>query len=300
MSTQTLYVLAFILSVLIAVFFWVLAVIVFLKGKREFQNITLALALIFYSLFISSGFLEGMSTNGNDSFNLFLYQWSYAMGVLVLSSCFLFILSIYLGRTPKKSLLIGTLLIALPGVALSFSPWSITHAHYSKGISTSSNGTLYFIVPAITLFFCASCIVTAIAGRRKSKGIDRARLNIIFMGFMIFIPFPLIFSYMLPAITGDSNYTNYTFIASVIPLGLMAYTIIGLRLLDIRIILRKTGLLVTFLCVLAIPIVLLLIALSGLELSSSATKGLLSALFVLLLGVSPFLWKRMERYSSRL
>src|SRR4030043_396505 len=166
MTTQTLYVMAFILSILIAAFLWVLAVIVFLKGKREFKNITLALALIFYSLFISSGFLEGISTNISDSFNLFLYQWSYAMGVLVLSSCLLFILSIYLGRTPKKSLLIGTLLIALPGVALSFSPWFITNAHYSNGISTSSNGTLYFIVPAITLFLCASCMVTAIVAWR--------------------------------------------------------------------------------------------------------------------------------------
>jgi hypothetical protein len=59
MTTQAYYVLAFALTAIVAVFMFVLATVVFLRGKREYLNITCALLFIFAGLFVASG-LSGL------------------------------------------------------------------------------------------------------------------------------------------------------------------------------------------------------------------------------------------------
>ena len=300
MTTQTFNVMAFTLTIIVSVFLCVLAVLVYLRGKKEYTNIVLALAIIFGALWLSSAFAEKIFANPSDSWTLFTFRWANAAGVLALLFLFLVIQALYLGRTPRKWFLVVACLIALSLPPLCFSKYVISGAHYSSGSLTATSGSLDWLVLALVIISCGGGIYLEVAKWRKSSGIDRARAGIILLGLAIFLPADVIGNYIVPAFSGNYIYSNYTFLAGIILLALTAYAIIRLRLLDVRIILRKTGLFLASLFVLAIPVALLLIPLSSAAISSMAMKAVLFGLFLLLLAVAPFLWRWMERHLSRL
>ena len=291
---------AFTLTIIVSVFLCVLAVLVYLRGKKEYTNIVLALAIIFGALWLSSAFAEKIFANPSDSWTLFTFRWANAAGVLALLLLFLVIQALYLGRTPRKWFLVVACLIAVSLPPLCFSKYVISGAHYSSGSLTATSGSLDWLVLALVIISCGGGIYLEVAKWRKSSGIDRARAGIILLGLAIFLPADVIGNYIVPAFSGNYIYSNYTFLAGIILLALTAYAIIRLRLLDVRIILRKTGLFLASLFVLAIPVALLLIPLSSAAISSMAMKAVLFGLFLLLLAVAPFLWRWMERHLSRL
>jgi signal transduction histidine kinase len=299
MTSETLNLLGFALTVTLACFLWVLAYNVFVKNKGEYLNITLALSMLFAGSWLVSGFIEKILSNPSNAFTLWTFRWAYAAGCLALFFYFLFLLGLYLGRPPGKRTLIVLSVIAMITVAAALSPWAIQSAEYSEGNLTSSSGILFIWLSLFVICFGTASIYLAVAKWRRSNGIDRARTNIILCSLVFFIPFILLFSLALPAITGNDIYTSYSFLAGAIPIAFTSYAIIRLRLLDVRIILRRTSVFLLNLLILATPLAVLMAVISNVDLSPSMEKGIIFAASIALISITPFVWKRLERFSSR-
>jgi len=299
MTSETLNLLGFALTIILACFLWVLAYNVFVKNKGGYLNITLALSMLFAGSWLISGFIEKILSNPSNAFTLWTFRWAYATGCLALFFYFLFLLGLYLGRPPAKRTLIVLSAVALITAAVSFSPWAIQSAEYSEGNLTSSTGILFIWLSLFLICFGAASIYLAIAKWRRSIGIDRARTNTILCSLVFFIPFVLLFSLALPAITGNDIYTSYSFLAGAIPISLTSYAIIRLRLLDVRIILRRTSVFLLNLLILATPLAVLMAVISNVDLSPTMERGIIFAASICLISITPFVWKKLERFSSR-
>ena len=299
MTSETLNLLGFALTVILACFLWVMACNVFVKDKGDYLNITLALSMLFAGSWLISGFIEKILTNPSNAFTLWTFRWAYSAGCMALFFYFLFLLGLYLGRPPGKRTLIVLLTVALFTVGASLSPWAIHSAEYSDGTLTSSTGILFIWLSLFVIVLGTASIYLAVVKWKRSYGIDRARTNIILCSLVFFIPFILLFSLALPAITGNDIYTSYSFLAGSIPIAFTSYAIIRLRLLDVRIILRRTSVFLLNMLILAIPLAVLMVVTSSVNLAPTMERGLIYTASVALISIAPLVWKRLGRFSSR-
>jgi signal transduction histidine kinase len=291
---------AFAVTVILALISVAIAFFIYANNKKDFMNVAYALFLIFFAAWLVSGFAEKILVTPGDEFTTWTFRWANATVGLALLFYLLFLLAFYRGRSPKRGALAFFLLLGGAIVFMSLSPWGIESAHYGEGSLTSRNGPLYMPLMLIFIAICAAILCLAILKWRKSTGIDRARMNLILLGFAPILPFGLTFSVFLPVLTDNYSYTNYTFIASVLPATITAYSLIRHRLLDVRVVLRKTGVFLLFILALGAPVIAVAAILSNIDMSRAAQTGLLCLIFVAALAVAPSLWEKLEAYSSRI
>ncbi len=300
MSRTNWYLLGFILTVSSALILWFLAALVYLRDRKSYLNKALALSMICMGFWAISGFAEKILPTPNDTFTLWTYRWAYAAGVLTSILFMTFSLILYSDRYDHRKYFLPLFIIGLAISILCFSPLVITRAIYRNDNLTSQNGPLYPLASFSIIIPTVLSIYLIFRKWSRSTGIDRARTSIILLSIVIFFPIFALCIFILPAITGSDIFTNYAFIAGFIPIASTAYTIIRLRLLDVRLILRKTSVLLLGTVIFSAPLVLLLFILSKVSMSSWVEQGLILISFMVLIFFAPDAWKFFQRLSSRL
>jgi signal transduction histidine kinase len=299
MTRTDWYLLGFILTVIVACVNWWLAALVYRRNKRGFTNRTLGLALTFMGFWVASGFVEKISDHPSDTFTTWTFRWAYASGTLSLTFFLLFLISLYLDHSPGKIIFWPLLSLGLIASAFSLSPLVVEFASYNEGAIASRYGNLH---PWVSIFVIAISLISIYLILNKwhtSKGMDRARMNVMLYGFGFFLPFLILSIFILPAITKNDIFTNYAFIGASIPFFATSYTIVRLRLLDVRVIIRRSGVILFGALTLSFMMIGVYLLLSRVHASPPVEKGVILIFFLLVAIFAPYMWKRLESISSR-
>jgi signal transduction histidine kinase len=293
------YFIGFVLTVIAACVLWGLAVAVFRSNRKGYMQRMLALAMVFLGLWLLSGFAEKVLPTPNNTFTLWTFRWAYVTGEMAAVFFVLFGVSLFLGRAPSRPVRVAVLLTGICAAVLCLTPLVIQSASYHADLLTSRTGPLF---PLVELVIIGSCVGGVYLITRKwmhSTGIDRARTSIVLFGMVIFVPVGIVSVFVLPAIIGNDVSSNFAFVAGLIPAVFTSYAIIRLRLLDTRIILRRSGVLLIGTAVLTLPLIALFALIESMHLNPVA--GYSAILIVFLLGVffSHDAWKSLQKLSAR-
>jgi signal transduction histidine kinase len=301
MTTHDWYVLWFVLTIIAAISLWSMAVIIFRKSRGSPPNQMLALAFLFGGLWVLCGFVDKIFSPPNNGVTLWSFRLAYLFGDITMLLTFLFVLVLNTEKRPRTSILISC---AILGAIISFialTPLGFRSASYTAaGEVSMDTGLLYSMLSIFFVTFTLISIFLIAKKRQASSGIDKARANIIFSSMVIIFPTTIFCTYILPAATGNSAYTDYTFLigAFVAPVFYF-YAIVRYRLLEVRFIIRKSGLILIGIIFFSIPL-LALYAIYVFEPLNSAVKGAISiAVLLPLFILSPQIWRYLQRASAR-
>ena len=300
MSHKDIYFIGFVLTVIAACVVWVLAYVVIRNNQKDYIHRVFALTMIFMGFWMLSGFAEKILPHPNNIFTLWTFRWAYGWGLLSAVFLTLFALGLYLDRPPSKRVYDTIILFAILLAALCCSPLAIKTASYKNEILHSKVGPLFPVISAMIVISLVAAVFLITRKWSHSTGIDRARTSVVLYGLVIFVPVTLISIFLLPAIFGNYISSNYGFLAGLIPVGFTSYAVIRLRLLDTRIILRKTSVFVIGTVLLSVPVVLLFVLFQATHLSISAQYVSLLIVFMVIIFFAPDVWRRIQRLSSRL
>ena len=300
MSHKDIYFIGFVLTVIAACVLWSLAYIVLKNKRKDFLHRVFALTMVFMGFWFLSGFAEKILPSPNNTFTLWTFRWAYSAGIITATFFLFFALGLYLDRAPKRVVHMMILSMGVVSAAFSFSPLVIRSATYRNGVLASKTGPLYPLAAAMILLPCVVSIYLITKKWARSTGIDRARTSVVLYGIVIFVPIVAVASFVLPTVLGNDVYTNYAFLAGIIPVGFTSYAVIRLRLLDTRIILRKTSVFIIGTVLLSVPMILLFVLFQATHLSTSAQYISILIVFMVIIFFAPDVWRRIQQLSSRL
>jgi signal transduction histidine kinase len=300
LSHKDWYFIGFILTVIAACVLWVLAYVVYRNEKKVYLNRVFALTMVFMGLWFIAGFTEKILPHPNNIFTLWTFRWAYTWGIMTAVMFFLFALGLYLDRAPKKTVLGGVLVLGICTAALCSTPLVIRSASYSNGVLASHIGSFFPFATGLVLTTSMASVYLIAKKWSRSTGIDRARTSVVLYGIVFFVPIFAISIFMLPAVLGNDVSTNYAFLAGLIPVGFTSYAVVRLRLLDTRIILRRTSVFVIGTLLLSLPLILLFILFETIDLSTVAQYVTLLLVFMVVVLFSPDVWRSIQKLSSRL
>ncbi len=300
MAQRDWYFICFGLTAVVALSCWILAIVVYRNNRKQYLNRSFALMMLFLGLWVLAGFAERLPSTPNDAFTLWVFRWAYANGTM-LSICFLlFGITLYLDRAPKK-VLTGTFLGFSAVISiLCFSPLIIHSATLRNGVLVTKFGPLYPLNALVIPFVSITSIYLIAKKWSHSAGIDRARSSVVLLGFVIFVPFCMVSALVLPVVLGSDASSGYAFITAVIPVGFLSYAIVRLRLLDTRIILRRTTVLLLTALVFSVPLALLFVIIELASPSKGVQYLAVFALFILVMIFAQDVMKRLHVLSARL
>ncbi len=300
MSLKDWYFIGFVLTIIGACILWVLAFIVYRNDRKEYLHRVLAWTMIFMGLWLLSGFAEKILPTPSNAFTLWTFRWAYASGVMTSTLFLLFALGLYLDRAPRK--VFHRLIIAAGCCVAAFSltPLVVKSASYSKGTLGSNTGSGFLLAASMIIIPSIVSIYLITKKWSSSSGIDRARTSIVLYGIIVFVPVFATSIFIVPAIVGNDVSSNYAFLAGLIPVGFTSYAVVRLRLLDTRIILRKTSVFLMGTLLLSVPIVILFFLFSATNLSNAAQYTALLLVFMVIIYFAQDAWKYFHRLSAHL
>ena len=300
MSHKDWYFIGFLLTVIAACVLWGLAFVVYRNNRKDYLHRMLAFTMVFMGLWFLSGFAEKILPTPNNIFTLWTFRWAYATGVMTAALFLLFALGLYLDRAPGKVVHRSIVAAGVCVAGLSLSPMVVKSASYNAGELASKTGTLF---PLAAVAIVVPSVISVYLITRKwsrSTGIDRARTSVVLYGIIIFVPVFAVSIFVLPAILGNDVSSNYAYLAGLIPVGFTSYAVIRLRLLDTRIILRKTSVFAIGTTILCLPIILLFVLLNSTDLSPVAQYAAILIVFMTTVYFAQDIWKHIHRLSARL
>jgi len=300
MSAREWYIAGFVLTLLAALTFWSLAIIIYRKDRRNPLNWSLALAFLLGGLWLPFGFVEKITSQPNDALALWSYRLAHAFGNPALLCLFLFALILYLGRSPGRKILYSLFGLGIFMVAISLSPWGIEQVTYTGGTLEVFPGPLYPVLNAFYVISTLGVLFCLIRKWRISTGIDHARASTMLLGISVLLPVGILCNIIIPSITGNALSTNITFlVGATIPPAALFYSIYKLRLLDIRLILRKSGVAAIVAILVSLPIIGILIVSQALNFNLAIEICLSVFILLLMFAFYPIIWNKVERLSAR-
>jgi len=105
MSLHEWNIIAFSLTVLIAVLAWWMAWVAYSRHRQSYLHRTLALSVFFFGFWILSGWIEKIFSAPSDGFTTITYHWAYMAGFSCLTFYVLFALAMWLGKKPPREYL---------------------------------------------------------------------------------------------------------------------------------------------------------------------------------------------------
>ncbi len=233
-----------------------LAGIVFSNNRRSALHVFMFLLSLGLAGSIGSNYF---TTYYTDSARVLLWiRWTMFFAALAIPSWYLF-----LRNFPKRSLVIprrSAIIVsvsALIVMLLAISPWMFTGVTITDGNISPQPG---FGLP---LFFLAFIIYLILLGKefvhkfRSYRGMERAQLIYILIATIVSFAIIIIFNVLAPLVFHSSTLVPLTNIAPLLFTIIVAYAIIKHRLMDIRIIIKKTTVYVSsIVCVLLIALAL--------------------------------------------
>jgi signal transduction histidine kinase len=299
LSHKDWYFIGFVLTVIAACVAWALAYVLIRGDRKDYLHRIFGLCLFFMGFWFLSGFAEKILSHPNNTFTVWTFRWANGWGLLASVFLMLFAIGLYLDRAPSKRLTVPIIALATVFAGLCCTPLVFKGATYEKGVLQTEVGPLFPIVSAMIVIAMVSAVYLITRKWNHSTGIDRARTSVVLYGLVIFVPAAVISVFIMPAIFGNDISSNYVFIAGLIPVGFTSYAVIRLRLLDTRIILRKTSVFIIGTVLLSVPVVLLFVLFQMTNLSVSAQYVSLLIVFMVIIFFAPDAWRRIQRLSSR-
>lgn len=300
MTQKDWYFFCFVLTVIAAFIFWGMALIIYRRNRKNPLNTMLALSFVFAGLWVPFGFIEKIFSPPNDALTLWSYRFAYAFGNPALLFLFLFALTLYLGRKPTRSLLYGAYLLGAIVILLSLSSWGIEKAVYNGNKLEVFSGPLYPILNIIYIICAIGIIYLLVRKWYLSSGIDRARTNVILLGVGFVLPMAILCNIAIPSISGNAISTNFTFVVgALVPPVLMFYAIVRLRLLEIRLIIRKSGVTLIGAAIFSMPLVALLLVSYSLGINRAVEMILALILLLGMVWIYPVVWLKIQKLSAR-
>ena len=302
MTRQEWYVFGFVLTVVGAIALWAMAVLIYRKNRQSLTNKVLAWDFVFVGLWILCGFAQRITAHPIDAVILWDFRLANLFGNSALLLTVFFVLTLNSEKRPRRLILIIGGLIWILMVVVFLTPLGVRSSTYQEtGVAIMKYGPLY---PLIALFFATGAVASLwLAGKKlhAASGIDRARTSIIFYSLAIVFPMIGLCTYILPAITSDTLFADYAFLVSLAVLPAASfYAIARYRLLEVQIIVRRSGLILIGLIAFSLPL-LLLFVMFYLTSPSLLIMGLISASVLLPLFIlAPTIWNYLERVSARI
>lgn len=300
MSQHDWHFIGFLLTVGAAGVLWSLAVVVYRNNRSDYMNRMLSLTMLFMGIWFLSGFAEKMLPTPSNAFTLWTFRWAYASGVMTTAFFLMFTLGLYLNRSPGRALRMGIVVTGACAACACLSPLVVTGATYSEGVLTSETGPAFFLVSGTILLFCLASVYLIVKKWTRSTGIDRARTSVVLYGIVIFLPVAAVSIFVLPAVLGNDVSSSYAYVFGLIPVGFTSYAVVRLRLLDTRIILRRTSVFLVGTALLSLPVVLLLMLFRVTRPGMAVQYSSLLLVFMVMMFFSQDIWKRIHRLSARL
>jgi N-terminal 7TM region of histidine kinase len=299
MSGQGWNFLAFVITILIAAFSWWLAWLAYSHSKKSYLHRTLAFTLLFFGLWIASGWVKKIFFEPSDAFTTFTYHWAYVAGMIALTSYALIALTFYLGKKSPAKYSLPIIMAGAVCALLSATPLVIKSASYRQGESFFHQGPLHFLVIGFSTAIILLTMALNLSKFFSSTGIERAQSTLRLLGLGVLFTLVPTLAFIIPAITATQVTTQYAFFVALVPLSLDFYVIMRHRFLDIRIILRKTGLCFLIAIVFALPVLLSYIFFSALHFQLWQERLCLLVLILALVLIAPIVPRHAILFSSQ-
>ncbi|MEA3446403.1 MAG: GAF domain-containing protein, partial [Bacteroidota bacterium] len=275
-----------------------LAVILLLNNRKSVIHIMLFIFSLGFAGAIGSNYLTAYFTETNQV--LIWIRMTIFFASILTPPFYIFIKNF-----PERRLVVSlrevVLIIALTLVSmlLAISSWMFTNVDIIDGNIVASQGPAFFYFIAVFMYYLVCSIILLIKKIRKMAGVQKAQLRYIFAGLIISFSFILFFNVVMTLIFKNSSLITLTNVAPLIFIGTVGYAIIKHRLMDIRIIVRKS--LVYFSALVTVMLISLGLMMLNIKIFQNTIPAMVSGPLVLLIGVIVFnpLKKKFEKIANK-
>ena len=262
-----------------------LAVILLLNNRKSVIHITLFIFSLGFAGAIGSNYLTAYFTEAHQVLTWIRMTMLFAS---ILTPPFY----IFIKNFPERKLVVSrrevflTIAFTLGSMLLAISPWMFTNVDIVDSNIVASQGPAFFFFIAVFMYYLVRAIILLIKKIRKTTGMQKAQLRYILAGLAISFSFILFFNVVMTLIFKNSSLITLTNIAPLIFIGTVGYAIIKHRLMDIRIIIRKSA--VYFGALVTVMLIGLGLMILNIRIFQNAIPAMISGPLVLLIGVIVF------------
>ena len=228
-----------VLITVVALTVW-LASFVYLKypsrwANRSFSIFTLAVAGWTAGTWAGNYFAQAQ-------IGLVLGRVAFAMGVLMAYALLIFFHVFPASSTfprPIPIKIFGALAAILALISMA-TPWILTALTIDDGNLRVKYGPLYLLF-AVYILGCVGYTFSIILHKiRLARGVERLQLNYLFAGLIVPGVLATVTNLLIPLAFGTSRFSQYGPLFSFLMVAMIAHAIIRHRLMDIRVVIRKS------------------------------------------------------------
>ncbi|MFA5070527.1 MAG: ATP-binding protein [Patescibacteria group bacterium] len=216
-----------------------LALVVLFNNKKSVIHISLFIFSVGFAGSIGSNYL---TTYYKESSQVLLWIRITMFFASTLTPVFYLFIKNFPERhlvVPLKKVVI-ILLATLISMILAVSPFMFTKVDIKDSNIITKQGPAFFYFIIVFSYFLISSIVILINKIRLSKGVEKNQLRYVLIGLSVSFFFIILFNVVATLIFKNSKLVTYTSIAPLFFIGTVAYAIVKLRLMDIRVIISRS------------------------------------------------------------
>jgi len=177
----------------------------------------------------------------NERLSTIYTRLTYSASCAIAASFFYFVL-IFPDRKKKiaKAIVYSLITSSILVIFLSFTKLIVKEVEVINSTVHVNTGPLFFIFIIYFTVWMLLAFITLIKKYVKSEGISRLQIQYLFLGTFLSSLFASLTNVVIPSLTGDFSISRYGPYFMIFFISFSAYAIIKHRLMDIRIIIRKS------------------------------------------------------------
>lgn len=293
--------LIYIVSVVLAFLILFLAAILCASRRENAVNAYFMLFLVCVSAWLLCGLVDRAMVSPESLFLTIQYRIAYAIAAQATGFFFLFAWGFRHDRKPGKKVVSLILAISTAMSLACLTSSFIRNAEIRDGQYYVANGPLYLVFVLLFFLLGIASFYLIYLKYHESRSIDRSRALYILLGFGIFFVLTLIFTIVIPIITGRDVTSDYSFLSIIIPILMTSYAILRYQLLDIRLALRRGLAYVVTLTVFSIPLIAVFSIIRSMPAVQPFTEEILVIVFLAVtIALSPAILDLAGKMAARL
>jgi len=219
----------------------VTGIVVFLKNPKRPLNISLALALLFSSIWLIG--VAGLTTALGE--NVLYGRFIYVAAIAGLGSLYLFV---YFFAQLSKTKVKGTLNPKKTKAAIIFLCLVALSPLLLKDVESAGEGKLpdpvlgpaYILFLAWFVFTVTSITILLVKTYKYSHGRQRKQAKTIMFGLCLFVATAAVTNVVIPRITQNTDAAKFAPLSAIILALFLSYAVLKQRFLDIRLIIARS------------------------------------------------------------
>ncbi|MBC7230905.1 MAG: hypothetical protein H5T74_11025 [Actinobacteria bacterium] len=300
MTNNASYILGFALTVAGACLLWFLGASAYKRHQKRASNRMLALSFLFTGLWLLCGFVDKLFDPPNINVTLWSFRLAYLFGNTGLLFSFLFVYTLSPEATVRPRIRNVCVTLGALNAVTAVSPLGVAGVDVSGPNLTMLPGKLFPVIAMTFLLSSVACVIEAHRKARAYRGIDRARAEALRWFLFLILLIIAVFTYLLPALTGNGDFVYVTFFAGAFVPVFFFYIIVRYHLLEMRIIIRKTGLGLIAALLFSLPIAALFALFHYLQPSIPMMALTTTVVLMPLFTLAPRIWEWLRTLSARL